>query len=54
MAYLPQRAEQCGLAVVDVTSGADKDGIILQKFKGWGPDWAGVMRAEIEKALAQN
>jgi thiol-disulfide isomerase/thioredoxin len=31
-----------------------KDGIILQKFKGWGPDWAGVMRAEIEKALAQN
>ena len=31
-----------------------KDGIILQKFKGWGPGWERVMRAEIEKALAQN
>jgi thiol-disulfide isomerase/thioredoxin len=31
-----------------------KDGIILQKFKGWGPGWEKVMRAEIEKALAQN
>jgi thiol-disulfide isomerase/thioredoxin len=31
-----------------------KDGIILRKFKGWGPGWERVMRAEIEKALAQN
>jgi thiol-disulfide isomerase/thioredoxin len=31
-----------------------KDGIILQKFKGWGPGWETVMRQEIEKALQQN
>jgi thiol-disulfide isomerase/thioredoxin len=28
-----------------------KTGIILQKFKGWGPGWESVMRGEIEKAL---
>ena len=31
-----------------------KDGIILQKFKGWGPGWESVMRGEIEKALKNN
>jgi thiol-disulfide isomerase/thioredoxin len=31
-----------------------KDGIILQKFKGWGPGWERVMHDEIEKALAKN
>jgi thiol-disulfide isomerase/thioredoxin len=31
-----------------------KDGIILQKFKGWGPGWEPVMRGEIEKALKNN
>jgi thiol-disulfide isomerase/thioredoxin len=31
-----------------------KDGIILQKFKGWGPGWEAVMRGEIEKALKNN
>jgi thiol-disulfide isomerase/thioredoxin len=28
-----------------------QDGIILRKFKGWGPGWEAVMREEIEKAL---
>jgi|SRR5579864_446809 len=31
-----------------------QDGIIIRKFKGWGPGWEKVMREEIEAALKEH